>query len=217
MDGARSAAFQRFIRSATESPTRREEYESFDLDALRALQGDERAAAKRWLLEQLADPDATDLRVVDALLELGDTDVTPALAEATARARERGQLHFLTTCARARHQLEPSYDLTDDLLVVLDYPGYFGGKVYALRLLAEVNPEAALDAGPRVLREELVPYQRSAIFDDLLRAAGAPDYDPGPGGPYRDVFKKLGSTRKAEVEAAVKKAEKVLASLRSSA
>ena len=67
---APSASFETFVRSVRDGGSSRERHESYDLQALAALDADELVQAEDLLLERLADR-TEDPRMVPALLQIG--------------------------------------------------------------------------------------------------------------------------------------------------
>ncbi|NMA26301.1 MAG: hypothetical protein GX934_00880 [Burkholderiales bacterium] len=98
--------FEAFLRSFYAPLDNRAAIESFNLDALCALQGEERAQAEQLLIDQLA-AGVVDTRVPDALAAMGSTAAPPYLHEALAALRAGPQR---IAVAKALAALEPGFD-----------------------------------------------------------------------------------------------------------
>jgi hypothetical protein len=180
-----SPALAHFLASLDVEPTSREEWESFDLPTLLALDPADRAAARDALIARL-DAGSTDSRVVGALVALRDPAVTPALRRALDAARGRAPTGFLFTLLDVLGD-----DPTATCVTVLASPALDLYDVAADRLVAR-DADRAREALPGAIRRSILQSSRQHLFAAFVAACGVTDPDYRTPSRLASVFQRAG-------------------------
>lgn len=175
------------------------EGEGYDLDALRALTGDERAEAETWLLERVAN----DWRDLDGLLALGSRRARAAVVDQL----QRGELEQRLWAARrltddpAAAATDPTFDADREAAVVdgLRSGLLFYGLTQAFDLAVEVRTPAMIEALWRATqRAESEASVHAAARLAFMYGRAESDFD----WDLRPLFLRFGTADPAERAAA---------------
>ncbi len=166
-----SPAFQRFSDSL--AVTGRASMESYDLDALMALAGQERAQAEQILIERLTQ--TTDPRAPKALRQLGSQKALPALRQAMVQQAGEMQVEVANTLWSLTR--DPS-SITAIIQVLRQDELY--GRVNAAFSLRNYPPEAVQEALMAAI-EDPDKLVRANAVESLYLLYGLSEWEQVPG------------------------------------
>lgn len=187
-----SAASERFKASTDIDYERWHEGIGYDLEALRALEGGERAEAERWLLARAG----KDWRDLEGLMALG----SEAARQAVLEQLRHGALDQRLYAARYLKD-DPALAADRDAAVVagLESAVFYGGLSVALDLATEERTPAMVDALFRAcFREAGEGAVHAAARLAFIHGAAKEEFDWG----LRPLFLRFNTPDRAEREAA---------------